>query len=140
MRTVFGWTYYLDGQDDERSIRNWPIQSHGAEILRIGCILAMRRGISLLAPIHDAVLIVAPLGQIEAAVARTQEILRRASRIVLNPSAAGELGGFALRSDAMIVRYPNRYSDKRGERMWSIVTNKLAAIHAQEENRHADGC
>jgi DNA polymerase-1 len=140
MRTVFGWTYYLDRQDDEPSIRNWPIQSHGAEILRIGCILAMRRGIALLAPIHDAVLIEAPLGQIDAAVARTKEILKRASRIVLYPYTAGELDGFGLRSDAMIVRYPNRYSDKRGERMWTIVTNRLAAIHAQDENRHADSC
>ncbi len=41
MRTVFGWTYYLDGQDDERSICNWPIQSHGTEILRIGCMASI---------------------------------------------------------------------------------------------------
>ena len=57
MRTNFGWTYYLDRQDNDRSIRNWPIQATGAEILRVSCILATREGIQLLAPVHDAVLI-----------------------------------------------------------------------------------
>jgi DNA polymerase I len=134
MRTAFGWTYYLDGKASERSIRNWPIQAHGAEILRVGCILATRHGISLLAPIHDAVLIEAPLARIEGAVAHIQEILRRASRVVLNPYT-GELDGFALRSDATVVRHPARYSDKRGERMWTIVTDKLAAMNKPEELR-----
>jgi DNA polymerase I len=143
MRTVFGWTYYvgeraaLEDKTDERSLRNWPIQSHGAEILRTACILAVRHSIPLCAPIHDAVLIEAPLDRIDVVVAHTQEILRRASRIVLNPYT-GKLDGFTLRSDATIVRYPDRYTDKRGERMWAIVTNELAAIGTpREEHRHA---
>ena len=28
------------------------------------------------------------------------------------------LGSFTLRSDAQIVRYPDRYTDERGEEMW----------------------
>jgi DNA polymerase-1 len=127
----------LEDKTDERSLRNWPIQSHGAEILRIACILAVRHNIPLCAPIHDAVLIEAPLDRINVVVAHTQEILRRASRIVLNPYT-GKLDGFALRSDATIVRYPDRYSDKRGEPMWAIVTNELATMSApREEHRHA---
>ena len=62
MRTVFGWTHHIGLFSDTnvRSLRNWPIQSAGADILRIACILAARHGIKLLAPIHDAVLIEAP--------------------------------------------------------------------------------
>ena len=67
MRTAFGWTCRtgIIGVVNERSIRNWPIQATGADILRIACILAARHGIKLLAPVHDAVLIEAPIERIE---------------------------------------------------------------------------
>jgi hypothetical protein len=116
MRTVFGWTFYLDRPAKERTLRNWPVQSHGAEIMRLACLWASRYGLHLLAPVHDALLIEAPINRIESDVALLQEIMRRSSRIVL---------GFALRSDTTIARYPDRYSDKRGERMWSVVMQQL---------------
>ena len=90
MRTAMGWTCRTGITEfNERSIRNWPMQATGADILRIACILATRHGIRLLAPVHDAVLIEAPIERIEADVALMQEIMRRASRIVLNADAAG---------------------------------------------------
>jgi DNA polymerase I len=57
MHTSFGW-YCRTGitEFNERSVRNWPIQSTGADILRIACIMAVRHGIKLVAPVHDAVL------------------------------------------------------------------------------------
>jgi hypothetical protein len=33
------------------------------------------------------------------------------------------LGGFELGTDATVVRYPDRYADKRGTRMWDEVTS-----------------
>ena len=112
MRTAFGWTCRTGITElNERSIRNWPMQATGADILRIACILATRHGIKLLAPVHDAVLIEAPIERIEADVALMREIMRRASRIVLN---ADPRGTHELRTDCKIVRYPDRYSDKRG--------------------------
>ena len=81
MRTVMGWTCRTGITEfKERSIRNWPVQSGGADILRIACIMAARHRIKLLAPVHDAVLIEAPIERIEADVALMQEIMRRASR------------------------------------------------------------
>ena len=48
MRTAFGWTCRTGITEfNERSIRNWPIQATGADILRIACILATRHGIKL---------------------------------------------------------------------------------------------
>jgi DNA polymerase I-like protein with 3'-5' exonuclease and polymerase domains len=117
MWTAFGWTCRTGITElNERSIRNWPIQATGADILRIACILATRRGIKLLAPVHDAALIEAPTARIEADVVLMQEIMRRASRIVLNTTAAGT---HELRTDAKIIRYPKRYSDPRGARFGS---------------------
>jgi hypothetical protein len=82
--------------------------------------------------VHDALLVEAPLDRIEHDVALLQELMRRASRVVLNPTG----GNFTLRSDATIVRYPDRYSDKRGKRMWSVVSQQLAAL-MEVEVRHA---
>jgi len=124
MRTAFGWTCRTGITEfNERSIRNWPIQATGADILRISCILAHRHGIKLLAPVHDAVLIEAPIERIEADVAVMREIMRRASRIVLN---ADPKGTHELRTDYTIIRYPDRYSDKRGAQIWDKVLQLLA--------------
>ena len=49
--------------------------------------------------------------------------MRRASRVVLNPTTDGTL---ELRTDAKIVRYPDRYSDPRGEEIWNDVLALLA--------------
>jgi hypothetical protein len=122
MRTVLGWTCAVGITEfNERSIRNWPVQATGAEILRVACIMAARHGIKLLAPVHDAVLIEAPIDQIETDVAKMQDIMARAARIVL--------GGHELRTEANIIRHPERYSDKRGVAIWTRVLELLAAQH-----------
>jgi DNA polymerase-1 len=132
MRTAFGWECRIgivESTVNARSIRNWPIQATGADILRVACILAARHGIKLLAPVHDAVLIEAPIERIEADVALMQEIMRRASRIVLNDSASGT---HEIRTDAKIVRYPDRYSDKRGREIWETVLRHLDEYRTQQ--------
>jgi DNA polymerase I len=124
MRTAFGWTCRTGITEfNERSIRNWPVQATGADILRIAIILATRHGIRVIAPVHDAVLIEAPIERIEADVALMQDVMRRASRIVLN---AGE-----LRTDAKIIRHPNRYADPRGDAIWNRVLGLLAEQQPQ---------
>jgi DNA polymerase I len=125
MRTVFGWTCCTGITElNERSIRNFPVQATGAEILRIACIFAARHRIGLLAPVHHAVLIESAIDCIEIDDARTQEIMRRASRVVLN---AGADGTHELRTEAKIIRYPDRYTDKRGEEIWKRVCGLLAS-------------
>jgi DNA polymerase I len=128
MWTAFGWTCRTGILEfNERSIRNWPIQATGADILRIACILATRHDIKVLAPVHDAVLIEAPMGQIDADVAIMREIMRRASRIVLNADASGT---HELRTDVKIIRCPDRYSDRRGDAIWAQVLELLAEQQA----------
>ena len=134
VRTAFGWTHHIGiiGAVNERSLRNWPVQATGADILRIACILATRHGIRLLAPVHDAVLIEAPVDRIEADVVLMQEIMRRASRIVLNATAEGT---HELRTDANIIRYPARYTDKRGDAIWDHVIDLLVKREQQVKRR-----
>jgi DNA polymerase I-like protein with 3'-5' exonuclease and polymerase domains len=136
VQTAFGWGYHIGivGVVNERSLRNWPIQSAGADILRLSCIMAERHNIRLLAPIHDAVMIEAPTERIEADAALMREIMRRASRIVLNATADGT---HELRTDKTIVCYPNRYTDPRGDEIWEHVLQIITAQQTTQEERRA---
>jgi DNA polymerase-1 len=115
--TVFGWRVQVGENPNPRSLRNFPVQANGAEMLRIACCLATERGIEVCAPVHDAVLICAPLERLEADVATTRAAMAEASRIVL--------AGFELRSDVSITAWPDRYTDPRGTVMWDRVTKLL---------------
>ena len=89
-------------------------------MLRLACCFATERGIRVCAPIHDAILIEAPLNELDDTVEQTQQALGEASKIVLD--------GFQLRSEAKKIRYPERYMDDRGERMWGTVTGIVREI------------
>jgi hypothetical protein len=124
--TAFGWTVRVPAAANERSLRNFPMQANGAEMLRLACCLATEQGIEVCAPVHDAVLICAPLDRLETDIARMREIMREASHIVLN--------GFELGTDATVVRHPDRYMDERGTVMWRRVmalANRAEANHAR---------
>ena len=109
----FGWQIHARDELNDRSLRNFPMQANGAEMLRIACILLTESGIRVCAPVHDALLIEAPLDELDEAIATTKSLMQEASRIVLD--------GFELGSDVKEVRYPERYMDKRGVVMWNKV-------------------
>jgi DNA polymerase I-like protein with 3'-5' exonuclease and polymerase domains len=113
LTAAFGWTIHAGTNINPRSIRNFPLQANGAEMLRLACILAVKAGIQVCAPVHDALLIESSVENIESAVEETQACMLQAALWVLE--------GFPLRTDAAIVRYPDRYSDKRGKKFWDTV-------------------
>ena len=120
LHTVFGWTLHVgENEVNPRSLCNFPMQANGAEMLRLACCLATERGIRVCAPVHDALLIEAPLEELNHAVVLTQQAMAEASTIVL--------GGFTLRSDAQLIRHPDRYLDERGAHMWNTVWEILDA-------------
>jgi len=123
LHTVFGWRVQVPPVSNERSLRNFPMQANGAEMLRLACCLGTETGIEVCAPVHDAVLICAPLDRLDADVATMREAMAKASRIVL--------GGFELGTDANVVRYPDRYMDDRGSVMWDRV---MKLLHEQQQN------
>jgi hypothetical protein len=118
LQTVFGWRVRVGPNANPRSLANFPVQANGAEMLRLACCFVTERGIQLCAPVHDALLIEGPAADIDEVVRDTQAAMAKASRIVT--------GGFELRSEAKIVRHPDRYMDVRGQRMWDSVMRILA--------------
>ena len=141
--TVFGWPVRVGEHANPRSLRNFPCQANASEMLRIACCLAIERGIEICAPVHDAVLICAPLERLEAGIATMRSAMAEASRIVLS--------GFELRTDCPdefdergkpvkyphVIRYPRRYMDPRGVEMWNRVCKLAAASEPLEMERLA---
>ena len=113
----FGWFMHTVGHVNERSLRNFPMQANGAEILRLACIYITEAGIRVCAPVHDALLIEAPLEVLDHHIATVQALMAKASRDVLK--------GFELRSEADVIRYPNRYLTDKGRQMWVRVMEML---------------
>jgi hypothetical protein len=109
------------------------MQANGAEMLRLACCFATEIGIEVCAPVHDAVLICAPIDRLEADIERMRDCMARASRAVLD--------GFELRTDCPdqfdehgktvkfphVIRHPQRYRDPRGAVMWDRVIGLIAA-------------
>jgi DNA polymerase I len=123
LHTVFGWHVRTGENPNPRSLRNFPMQANGAEMMRLAACLATERGIEVCAPVHDACLICAPLDRIEQDIAVMRAAMAEASSVVLN--------GFELTTDVKVVRYPDRYMDPRGVVMWNRVTKLLADREAK---------
>jgi DNA polymerase-1 len=112
VQSVFGFKRRVKSTDKATSLMNFPMQANGAEMMRIAAVGATEAGIEVCAPVHDAFLIAAPLERLDEDVAHMRELM----------SGAGEaVAGINIRTDATIIRYPDRYMDDRGIEMWNRV-------------------
>lgn len=121
--TSYGWSRHTVRKDRANSLANHLVQGNGADMLRIACVLAHERGVEIIAPIHDAVMIQAPLDQLEEQTARMRQAMSDASAAVL--------GGPRLRTDAKLVLYPSRYSDPRGAKVCATVMEILTELEGR---------
>jgi hypothetical protein len=122
--TPFGWVMQCPPGINPRTVRNFPIQSTGSEILHVACVLAERRGIRIVAPVHDAIMAEAPIDQVDEVSAALDRCMRDAAALVLR--------GYELPTDVQLIRPGGRYFDERGEAMWNTVTKLVAKL---EERR-----
>jgi DNA polymerase I-like protein with 3'-5' exonuclease and polymerase domains len=100
-----------------RTLRNFPIQSTGAEILHVDCILAERRGLEIVAPVHDALMVECDLDVLEDVSQALDRVMRDASAVVLR--------GYELPTDVQEIRPGEHYADERGQAMWDTVSKLL---------------
>jgi DNA polymerase I-like protein with 3'-5' exonuclease and polymerase domains len=125
LHTVFGWCVHLGGDPNPRSLRNFPMQGHGGEMMRIAACLGTERGVEICAPVHDAFLICAPLDRLDEAIGTMRAAMAEASRAVLC--------GFEVRTDVAVIRPPGRFEDERGAVMWQHVTRLVDDLAGKEE-------
>ena len=126
LETVFGWQMHVTAESKPTSLRNFVMQANGAEMLRLALCLTTEAGIEVHAPVHDAVLVGGTVDEIEDVAAVSQQLMAEASAIVLD--------GFELRTDAEIVRYPDRFAETRGQTLWAKLMLVLRDITATERS------
>jgi DNA polymerase I len=119
--TPFGWFMQCPPGINPRTVRNFPVQSTGSEILHVACLLAERRGIEIIAPVHDALMAEGPADQAEEISIALDQVMRDAAAVVLRgyelPTDTGDLDGPILPGQ--------RFFDKRGAEMWETVSRLL---------------
>ena len=123
LSTPFGWRMQCPSGMNPRTIRNFPMQSTGSEILHVLCVLAERRGIEVVAPVHDAVMAEGRADQAEELANALNQVMGDASAVVLR--------GYRLPTDQQIIRPGERYFDDRGEAMWNTVTRLLTKLERE---------
>ncbi|MBU6379321.1 MAG: DNA polymerase I [Gammaproteobacteria bacterium] len=121
-RSVFGWRRLVIPPIKATSLRNFPMQANGAEMMRLACCSVTEAGISVCAPNHDALLIEAAVGDLADAVATTRRLMADASEVVLD--------GFALRTSVKSVAAPDRWRDRRGLAVWNAVATAIGVDEA----------
>jgi DNA polymerase I len=120
LSSSLGWRMSSPPEINPRTVRNFPVQSAGADILHAACILAERRGLRIVAPVHDALMAEGPAEAIEDVSASLDRVMRDAAAVVLR--------GYELRTDQQIVRHGERFIDKRGKEMWETVTRLVTKL------------
>jgi DNA polymerase I len=75
LQSVFGWRGTVGSNANPRFLRNFPMQANGAEMLRLACCLVTEAGISICAPLHDTLLIEAPLSELDEVIRATRRLV-----------------------------------------------------------------
>ena len=121
--TNYGWRLHVTAGTKPTALKNFPMQSHGAEMLRIACCLAVERGVKVIAPVHDAIMIEATTEMIDDAIVITKGAMAEAAVKVIGSSIWIDV-------DVQVTSYPNRYRDKdgRGLVMWERVMSLLGGL------------
>jgi DNA polymerase I len=123
--TVFGWGHNICAKLSAGEIRrqaiNFPAQANAAECLRWAIIFATEDRISVLCPVHDAVLIGGPPNRIVELAERMQRHMERASELVL---------GMKMRTDKKITKWPQRVAigDPAKQAVWNTMMARLAKL------------
>ena len=123
IESVLGWPLYITTSPNQRTLYNFPMQSGGAEMLRLATVRLCEVGIVPIMLIHDGILFEETNPErIELAI----EIMRGAGRDVCD-------GLVKIGVDVdQRLEHGARYHDKRpmAQRMWATIIGTLQAIGA----------
>jgi DNA polymerase I-like protein with 3'-5' exonuclease and polymerase domains len=132
-RSRLGWECHIrpaslhpwDRDFNTQALRNIPIQTTGADIMRTAVIFADQLDIGMIATAHDAVLLLELEEEIEEKAAMMALCMRRAGELLLN--------GFELRVKPEILKPGSRFIEERGRRTFEIVDRFL---RGKDERTH----
>ena len=135
--TKLGWQRWLltkkerDAKKDEdqrhkkvqNSLQNFPMQSHGAEMLRLALVYATERGLGVCAPLHDAIFVVAREDQEAWAMQTLRECMEQ---------AAVDLIGVKIPIEMFVIRYPERFVPDDKPMAVAVWAKMMASLEKAE--------
>lgn len=117
--TKCGWGCKVPSNSNPRTWKNWPIQSTGADIMRLTVIYLDQQKVQLLAPVHDGFLMVFRRDELDNLVSAVNRACTMAVKQVLCD--------FPLRWE--IHTYDRRFEDEDGEPLWRLLTSALKELY-----------
>ncbi|GAH46533.1 unnamed protein product, partial [marine sediment metagenome] len=117
------WPFYTK-KAKFTTLLNYPMQATAASMFRLAVILCYQEDIKVVAMVHDAILIEAPIESIEQEAKKAKQCMIEASKIILE--------GFPLRVDETIIKYPERYQDEEGFLQWKENLEHLRVAEKAE--------
>ena len=124
------WKFNKDGKkiDIRRSLMNWPIQSHGAEILRKALIDLTDENFKVCGLVHDAVLLEIPVPDFNK---RKNE----AKQIMVNASI--EVVGGPIRVDEEVIK-SNYVQEPQFQKTFDEIMEEINTYTQNESNVHPE--
>jgi DNA polymerase I len=126
IESEFGWPLYLSTSPNQRTLYNFPMQSGGAEMLRLATMRLCDAGIVPIMLIHDGILFEETDSE---KIEHAKEIMRTAGRDVCDGLEMGVDVDQLLKNGA-------RYHDKRpvAQKMWQAIMDVLREIGVPVED------
>ena len=137
LTTVYGWQRHIKSlftiKEGKRkhihnSLLNWPIQSHGAEILRKALIDLTDAHFEVCALVHDAVLIQIPIPEFNQRLEEAKQIMVDASIDVV---------GGPVRVDHEVIK-SNYVQDGKDQKLFDDIMEEINTYTRNESNVHPD--
>jgi DNA polymerase I-like protein with 3'-5' exonuclease and polymerase domains len=129
IESVFGWPLYISHSPNKRTLYNFPMQSGGAEMLRLATVRLCDAGVVPIMLIHDGILFEeSDPEKIELA----EEIMTAAGRDCCE--------GLTIGADVdQLLKGGARYRDKRpmARKMWGRIMGVLRSIGVQTQQDEA---
>lgn len=137
LSTVFGWHRHINSlfviKDGKRkhihkSLLNWPIQSHGAEILRQALIDLTDNNFKVVALVHDAVMLEIPIPEFE-------KLKKEAKQIMIDASIKVVGGPIKVDEEVIKSNYEQSFKDQE---LFNKIMSHIDRYTRSRTNVHPD--
>lgn len=119
--TSDGWALFTDNLV-MTSVRNFPVQATAASITRLAVIKCWENGLKVMAPLHDAVYILAADdGDIDNTVHWIEQILIECTAKILGQ----RYEDCTIRIDTKVIRHQDTWIEEKGEKDWNKIKGFL---------------
>jgi DNA polymerase I-like protein with 3'-5' exonuclease and polymerase domains len=121
--TPLGWTCRVGPETSPRTLMDFPCQAGGGDMLRAAVIAGTDAGLSIVATVHDAIALTAPLDEFDDAVETMRRLMAKAGELIT--------GGLPVRVETeAMIRYPERFPSppRKGRDTWTEVLGVLRGL------------